>query len=247
MLLRNHSGHDHPRFEVVPAVDVLGEEAVRLERGAFDRILVRERDPCALARRFAEAGARTVHVVDLDGARSGRCRPDMVRRLVAAARPARVQASGGIRTLADAEALLGAGAERVVVGTAAWASPQSLASYAAALGDRLLVAVDVREGRLVARGWTEKTELTVGEAIERCREAGVERILCSAVERDGTLAGPDLVLLGEVVERFGRDVLAAGGIRSIADLAAVEAVGCAGAIVGRALLEGALPLSVLAR
>jgi phosphoribosylformimino-5-aminoimidazole carboxamide ribonucleotide (ProFAR) isomerase len=158
-----------------------------------------------------------------------------------------VQASGGIRTVADAEAMLGAGAERVVVGTAAWASPQALATYAAALGDRLVVAVDVREGRLVARGWTEETELTAGEAIERCREAGVERILCSAVERDGTLAGPDLVLLGEVVERFGSGVFAAGGIRSLGDLDAVEAVGCVGAIVGRALLEGALPLSVLAR
>ncbi|MDW8339565.1 MAG: 1-(5-phosphoribosyl)-5-[(5-phosphoribosylamino)methylideneamino] imidazole-4-carboxamide isomerase [Thermoleophilia bacterium] len=244
---RRLGGGDDARFEVLPAVDLLGEEAVRLEQGAFDRVVAREPDPVALARRFAEAGARTIHVVDLDGARSGRCRPELVRRLVAAARPARVQAAGGIRTIGDAEALLAVGAERVVVGTAAWESARALAGFAAALGERLVVAVDVRGGRVVARGWTGETGLAVEEALARCREAGVSRILCSAVERDGTLAGPDLPLLKTAVQGLGHGVLAAGGIRSVEDLEAVEAVGCEGAIVGRALLEGAVPLSVLGR
>src|SRR5947209_9837567 len=105
-------------IEVIPAVDVLGEEAVRLEQGDYERVVERADDPVALARRWVEAGAKRVHLVDLDGARSGRIRPELVREVAAAARPAALQASGGIRSLADAQALLDAGADRVVVGTA---------------------------------------------------------------------------------------------------------------------------------
>jgi phosphoribosylformimino-5-aminoimidazole carboxamide ribotide isomerase len=233
------------RFRVIPAVDLLGESAVRLERGDFDRVVLQEDDPEALVERLVAAGARLVHVVDLDGARSGRPRFEVVRRLAAAASPARVQASGGVRTPADAEGLLEAGASRVVVGTAAFAHPDALAEYRDALAGRLVVAVDVRAGRVQVRGWTESTGLTAEEAAERCAAAGVARLLCTAVERDGTLEGPDLGLLARVRERSGLPVLAAGGITSAADLAAVEELGCEGAVVGRALLDGSLSLSIL--
>jgi len=232
-------------FEVIPAVDLLGGAAVRLEQGAFDRVVAREADPLALVRRFVAAGARRIHVVDLDGARSGRLRPGLIGQIAAAAAPARVQASGGVRSLADARALLEAGAERVVVGTAAFAKPQALERLVAELGERLVVAVDVRAGRVLARGWCARTSLRVEQALERCVGAGVQRLLCTAVERDGTLAGPDLELLGRVVEGSGLPVLAAGGVRSEADLAALAEAGCEGAIVGRALLEGGVPLRAL--
>jgi phosphoribosylformimino-5-aminoimidazole carboxamide ribotide isomerase len=231
---------------VIPAVDVLGNGAVRLEHGDFRRVVAREDDPEALARRFVDAGARLVHVVDLDGARSGRTRPELVGRLVAAAAPAAVQASGGIRSLSDAEGLLDAGAARVVVGTAAFAEPDAVARYATSLGDRLVVALDVRDGRVAAAGWTRDTGLAVEEAAERCAAAGVARLLCTAIDRDGTLAGPDLDLLERVRLRSGLPVLAAGGIASPADIEAVASLGCEGAIVGRALLDGSLPLSSLA-
>jgi phosphoribosylformimino-5-aminoimidazole carboxamide ribotide isomerase len=197
-----------------------------------------------VAARLAGAGAGLVHLVDLDGARSGRIRPELVTAVAAAARPAAVQASGGIRSPADAEALLAAGAARVVVGTAAFASPAAAAELAGALGDRLVVAVDVRAGRVKVAGWKEDGGLRVEDAVERCRAAGVARLLCTAVERDGTMAGPDLDLLRRVCAS-GMPVLAAGGIRSEDDLRAVAAAGCAGAVVGRALLEGAIPLSAL--
>ncbi len=232
---------------MIPAVDLLGDEAVRLERGDFGRVAVREADPIALVERLVGAGARLLHVVDLDGARSGRIRPELVRRLVAAASPAAVQASGGVRAPRDAELLLAAGAARVVVGTAAFAEPRALERYAAALGDRLVVAIDVRAGLVAVGGWVRSTELTAEGAAESCARAGVPRLLCTAIERDGTLDGPDLDLLARVRARSGLPVLAAGGIRSAADLAAVETAGCEGAIVGRALLEGRLPLSVLDR
>ena len=233
------------QFEVIPAVDVLGEEAVRLERGAFDRIVARERDPLALVELFVAAGASRIHVVDLDGARAGRLRPDLVRAVVAHAAPVRVQASGGVRSLVDAYALLAAGADRVVVGTAAFADPNALEPLVRELGDRLVVAIDARDGRVVTRGWTLHTELTVDLAVDRCVAAGVQRLLATAVDRDGTLGGPDLEFLTAVVERSDVPVLAAGGVRSEADLAALEQTGCEGTVVGRALLDGRLPLSVL--
>jgi phosphoribosylformimino-5-aminoimidazole carboxamide ribotide isomerase len=228
-------------FQVLPAVDLLGDEAVRLEQGDFGRVAARAR-PEELVRRFAAAGARVIHVVDLDGARRGRIRTDVVGRLVEAARPAKVQASGGIRSPADAERLLTAGATRVVVGTAALAQVGALEQFVAELGDRLVVAIDVRGGRVAARGWLEDTGLEAAEVARRCAAAGVSRILCTAIERDGMLRGPDLDLLREVKEASGLPVLAAGGIRSEADLAAVAAIGCEGAVVGRALLDGSLPL-----
>src|SRR3954452_2567797 len=121
------------RIEVIPAVDVLGEGEVRLPQGDYDAVVERAGEPVALARRFAEAGARRIHLVDLDGARSGRVRPDLVARIAEAARPAELQASGGIREVADAEALLAAGADRVVVGTAAFEG-EGVERFAAALG-----------------------------------------------------------------------------------------------------------------
>jgi phosphoribosylformimino-5-aminoimidazole carboxamide ribotide isomerase len=245
MLTRQHGNGN--AFRVIPAVDLLGEEAVRLERGEFDRVVVRESDPVALVERFVEAGARLVHAVDLDGARSGETRPELVRRLAAAASPARIQASGGVRSIGDAERLLDAGATRVVVGTSAFSESRALERYATRLADRLVVAIDVRAERVVIRGWGRKTAVTAEEAAERCAAAGVSRLVCTAVDRDGTLEGPDLDLLARVRERSGLPVLAAGGVRSTSDLAAIEAAGCEGAIVGRALLQGQLPLSILAR
>jgi phosphoribosylformimino-5-aminoimidazole carboxamide ribotide isomerase len=232
-------------FQVVPAVDLFGDEAVRLEQGDFDRVTVRA-NPEELVRRFAAAGARLVHVVDLDGARAGGIRQGLIGRLAEAAAPAKVQASGGIRSPADAEQLLAVGAARVVVGTAAFAEPKALEQFAASLGDRLVVAIDVRGGRVAVRGWLEDTALDAAEVARRCAEAGVSRILCTAIERDGMLRGPDLDLLSAVSEASGLPVLAAGGIRSEADLAAVAAIGCEGAVVGRALIDGSLPLTVLA-
>jgi phosphoribosylformimino-5-aminoimidazole carboxamide ribotide isomerase len=232
-------------FQVLPAVDLLGDEAVRLEQGDFGRVAVRAQ-PEELVRRFAAAGARLIHVVDLDGASRGRIRPDVVRRLAGAAGAARIQASGGIRSPGDAELLLAAGAARVVVGTAVLAEPEALEPFVAQLGDRLVVAIDVRRGRVAARGWLEDTGLEAPAVARRCAEAGVSRILCTAIERDGMLGGPDLDLLGAVREACGLPTLAAGGVRSEADLAAVAAIGCEGAVVGRALLDGSLPLSALA-
>ncbi len=224
-------------MEVLPAIDLLGRKAVRLEQGDYERVS-QFGEPTELAAQFAAAGARWIHVVDLDGARAGQIRPVVVAALVHASSPASVQASGGVRSVADAETLLRAGASRVVVGTAAWTLLDDLV---ASLGDRLVVALDVRDGAVHTRGWTESS-LELDQAIDRCTAGGVSRLLCTAIERDGMLEGPDVELVRHVVERSGLPVLAAGGISSEADLDALERAGAEGAIVGRALLDGTIQL-----
>jgi phosphoribosylformimino-5-aminoimidazole carboxamide ribotide isomerase len=226
-------------MEVIPAIDLLGDEAVRLHQGDYERA-TGFGAPIELAARFGAEGARWIHVVDLDGARSGRVRPEVVRGLVDAAGPASVQASGGVRALDDAQELLDAGAARVVVGTAAFGG--LLPDFVKALGWRLVVALDVRDGVVRTTGWTESTGLSVDDAVDLCVLAGVQRLLCTAIDRDGTLSGPDVELVARVVNRSGRRVLAAGGIRSRSDLDALASVGAEGAIVGRALLEGTITL-----
>jgi len=216
------------QIEVIPAVDVLGEGAVRLERGDYDSVVERAGDPVTLARQWADAGATRIHLVDLDGARSGNVRPELVREIASLGVP--VQASGGIRSLVDARALLEAGADRVIVGTAAWPDPTPWFE----LGEALVLALDVRDGEVRTAGWTVGSGLRFDEALALAAE---RRMLVTAIDRDGTLTGPDLDLVRQAVEAGGR-VLAAGGIRSIEDVTALAAVGAEAAIVGRALLSG---------
>jgi phosphoribosylformimino-5-aminoimidazole carboxamide ribotide isomerase len=245
VLIRQTAPHSLRKLTVIPAVDLLGDHAVRLRQGDYDRVTNRRADPLGLVESYRDAGAELIHLVDLGGARSGELRPDIVRRAVVAAAPARVQASGGIRSTSDAERLLSAGAARVVVGTAAFSDDDALQRFAAALGEHLVVAVDVRDGHVAVGGWTQATMITVDDAAERCNAAGVPRILCTAIDRDGTLSGPDVDLLQRVAARARMPVLAAGGVRSHDDLAAIAEAGCEAALVGRAFLEGRLPLSVL--
>jgi phosphoribosylformimino-5-aminoimidazole carboxamide ribotide isomerase len=221
---------------LLPAVDVLDGTAVRLERGDFGRITASAGDPAELVRRLASDQPAWIHVVDLEGARDGVVHLGLVRRLVEAAAGVPVQAAGGVRSTADALALVEAGAARVVVGTAAFA-PAGQRPYVDALGDRLVVAVDVRDGKVATKGWQGTSGLGVDEAVDRCVDAGVSRLLCTAIDRDGTLTGPDVELVASVVARSRLPVLAAGGIRSEDDLAALASVGAEGAIVGRALLN----------
>jgi phosphoribosylformimino-5-aminoimidazole carboxamide ribotide isomerase len=153
-----------------------------------------------------------------------------------------LQLGGGVRSVADAEALVQVGVARVLVGTAAF-GPIPLEDFVAALGDRLVVAVDVADGVVRTAGWLGSSGLTTSAALDRCTAAGVTEVLCTAIDRDGTLSGPDLALLREARARFGGSLLAAGGIRDAEDLEAVRQTGADGAVVGRALLEGSLRLS----
>lgn len=226
-------------MEVMPAIDVLDGRAVRLAEGRRDAVTLEGGDPVELARRFASEGAMRLHVVDLDGAFSGMPSLDLVAALAAAGRLP-LQVGGGYRTIEALEAAIDAGAERVMVGTAAL-SPGFLTAAVAMTGSGLVVAVDVRNGRVAVEGWTRSSSLTAPELARRCAEAGVARLLVTATARDGSLAGPDLDLLAQVLP-IGLPVIAAGGIASISDLVALQELGCEAAVVGSALLAGRFTL-----
>ena len=234
-------------FELIPAIDLRGGQVVRLEQGDFDRETVFEAEPAAAARRFVGAGARLLHVVDLDGARAGA--PTQLAKLaaiVAASRGmARVEAAGGIRRPEDVEAVFGAGAGRAVFGTAALRDPSLVASVVTTAGaDRVAVAVDVKDGLAVGDAWLSDANGTPPEElIRRLADTGVIWFEVTAVDRDGLLGGPDLRLLERLVGLDQGGVIASGGIRGLEDVLAVQAIGAAGAIVGRAIYDGTFDLA----
>jgi phosphoribosylformimino-5-aminoimidazole carboxamide ribotide isomerase len=235
------------RFELLPAIDLRGGRVVRLREGDFARETVYGDDPPEVVGRFRAAGATWLHVVDLDGAVAGRPvqAPVVASILAAVDGDLAVQVAGGIRDAAAVRSALGSGARRVVLGTAALADPSFAGRMVREHGaDRIVVALDVRDGLAIGEGWRRGAAGTpVGEAARRMIDAGVGRLAVTAIARDGLLAGPDLRLLASIVDLRGAAVIASGGISTLDDLRAVRRVGCAGAIVGRALYEGTLDLA----
>jgi phosphoribosylformimino-5-aminoimidazole carboxamide ribotide isomerase len=225
---------------LLPAIDILGGRAVRLARGSFEQATVYDVDPVEAARRWSEMGARALHVVDLDGARAGE--PVNLARIreIAEVAGVPIQVGGGLRTVEAVEAVVGAGAHRVVIGTAAYRDLDLLDEVVARIGERLVVSLDARDGHLAGAGWTEQTELPVGVAIERLRARGVRRFVYSSIDRDGMLAGPDLDAIRRVAQTVRGSFIYSGGVSSLEDLRAVarlRQVNLAGVIVGKALYE----------
>ena len=226
-------------FDILPAIDVLEGRVVRLHQGRREAVTIGGGDPVELARRFRDEGARRLHLVDLDGAFNGTPTLGLVER-VASAGGLPLQVGGGYRTADAIGAAIEAGADRVMVGTAAL-SPGFLVDVAARFGGRLVVAIDVRDGAVAVDGWTRSSGTTAATLAQDCAAAGVERLLVTSTARDGSLAGPDVELLGEVLQAR-LPVIAAGGISSIDDLIAVRALGCEAAVAGSALLAGRFTL-----
>lgn len=226
---------------LLPAIDILGGKAVRLTQGEFDQQTVYDADPVDAARRFADGGARALHVVDLDGARGGSpTNLDHVRRIIEATRLP-IQLGGGLRSLAAIEQAVAAGATRIVLGTAAFRDVDLLDEALARWGDRVVVSVDARDGRLAAAGWTEELEVPVEKVIAQLAARGVRRFVYSSIERDGVLAGPDLDAARRMAQVVRGSFIYSGGIASLDDLEALRAlrqVNLAGVIVGKALYEG---------
>lgn len=233
-------------FEILPAIDLRGGRVVRLEAGDFARETAFSDDPVAVASAFADAGARWLHVVDLDGARSGRpAHHEGIAAIVAevGGRVA-VEVAGGLRSADVVGGALAAGATRVVLGTAALADPSFAGALVAAVGpSALAVALDIRDGLAVGHGWVpDAAGIPVDEAIARLTAVGVTTFEVTAIDRDGLLGGPDLTLYERLVGATDASIIASAGIASVDDVRAVRAIGCAGAIIGRALYDGRLVL-----
>lgn len=223
---------------VIPAIDLRDGRAVRLMQGDYARETVYGDDPVEVARRWSEAGADMVHVVDLDGARSGLSEQLDLVRSIAGVMP--VEVGGGLRTEADVAQALRAGARRVVVGTAAL-DLDLVTALVVEYGDRLVVALDTRSGVVATEGWTRDSERTLIELAEQLLEIGVQRFLHTDVERDGTLTEPNFDSLRRLIG-LGAPVIASGGVSSLEDIERLRDLGTEAVIVGRALYEGTFTL-----
>lgn len=232
-------------MDLYPAIDLRGGRCVRLYQGDYAQETVYADDPVAQARAFADAGAPWVHVVDLDGARSGVPAHTEQIAAIAAAVDVPVQTGGGIRDEAAAEALFAAGVARVVFGTVALEQPELVARVAAR--HPVAVGLDARGGQVAVRGWEETSGRSVLDVAQEFEAAGIAALVVTDIGRDGTLEGPDVDGLAAVLAATTVDVVASGGVGTLADLGALRALDAAGrrlsgAIVGRALYEGAFTL-----
>jgi phosphoribosylformimino-5-aminoimidazole carboxamide ribotide isomerase len=231
---------------LLPAIDILEGKAVRLTQGEFDQRTEYDADPLEAARRWVAAGARALHVVDLDGARGGApVNLHHVERIVSEV-VVPVQLGGGLRTIAAVRDALEIGVTRVILGTAAYTDIDFLDEALAAHRERIVVSVDARHGKLASSGWTEQTEIPAEAVIETLGKRGVTRFVYSSIERDGTLSGPDLHEVGRIADVVRGTFVYSGGVSSLQDLralASLRQVNLAGVIVGKALYEGRLDVA----
>lgn len=236
-------------FTVYPAIDVRAGRVVRLRQGDYADETRYGDDPLAFALRYAEAGAAWLHLVDLDAAKAGGYTLQPLLRDLRARTGLQVQTGGGVRSEADVAALLEAGAARVVVGSLAVTAPDTVMGWLARFGsERITVALDARQDemgtwRLPVHGWTQVAAEMLDALLARYADAGLVHLLCTDIARDGMLAGPNIELYRRLCERHpGVRVQASGGVRDADDVAAARAAGCAGAVLGKALLDGRLSL-----
>jgi phosphoribosylformimino-5-aminoimidazole carboxamide ribotide isomerase len=232
-------------MQPIPAIDLKDGKTVRLFKGRFDAVSEYDFAPEELVRRYLGMGVEWVHVVDLDGARSGSGGNREIIRRVAEIAEGRIQVGGGVRTRRDAEALIGLGVGRVVVGSAAAESPDEVLQWLEAFGpERVVLAFDVRINTVglpvvLTRGWTQESNVSLWDALEHWYGAGLRHVLCTDAERDGAMEGPNTQLYADAAGRFPAvQVQASGGVRHLADLEALRVTGAAAAIIGKALLDG---------
>ncbi len=236
-------------MEVIPAIDLLNRQCVRLFQGDFSRVTVYSADPIELARRYHDAGLRRLHVVDLDGARTGSPQNMDLITAMAGQIGLAVQAGGGLRHIDRALALRAAGADRVVVGSIAAEKPDTALEWLERLGaEHLVLAFDVRitdneDPAVLTRGWVKDSGSSLWALLERFCARGARHFLCTDVAQDGTLAGPNLNLYRECTRRFpAAAVIASGGVGSLSDLHQLAQTGAAAVVTGKALLDGRLTL-----
>jgi phosphoribosylformimino-5-aminoimidazole carboxamide ribotide isomerase len=236
-------------FEIFPAIDLRGGRCVRLLQGDYERETVFSDDPVGIARRWAAAGARWLHIVDLDGAHGGVSLNLTVVAEIAAAVPLPIQLGGGIRDRAAVLAALHVGVQRVIVGTSLISGdPQAVDAMLTEFGERIVVGVDARDGHVAVQGWTETTDRDAIELARALQARGARRLVYTDISSDGMLAGPNVEGVRRMVEALSIPVIAAGGVSKADDarqLATLESSGLEGAIIGKALYTGAVRLEEL--
>ncbi|MGR4894786.1 1-(5-phosphoribosyl)-5-[(5-phosphoribosylamino)methylideneamino]imidazole-4-carboxamide isomerase [Stenotrophomonas sp. LARHCG68] len=236
-------------FTVYPALDIRNGCVVRLLQGDYAQQTTYGDDPLPRAQAFATAGARWMHLVDLDAAKAGGYTLAPLLAQIASTTPLEVQTGGGVRGRDDVARILDAGASRVVIGSLAVREPDNVLAWLSEFGaEHLTIALDTRQGedgvwRLPVHGWTETADVTLDELAQRYARAGMKHLLCTDISRDGMLTGPNIDLYAHLVQLLPDvAVQASGGVRDVGDVRAAKVAGCGGAVLGKALLEGRLQL-----
>lgn len=223
---------------ILPAIDLLGGKCVRLAQGDYGREKVYGDDPVALAEQFQAQGGDVLHVVDLDGAKTGEPLNLASIERIAKAMSIPVEVGGGVRTLEAARRLLDLGVARVVMGTTLVRDPDGAAKIFAALGEQVVAGIDARNGKVAVSGWTEQSEVTALDLAARMQQAGARRVILTDIARDGMLSGPNLQLLEEVAGGLAIPVIQSGGIGTLDHVRSLVGTRAEGVIIGRALYEG---------
>ena len=229
-------------MNIFPAIDLVDKKAVRLYKGDYAQMTVYSEDPVAVAKAMEAEGARFLHLVDLEGARDGGTpNLDVVRR-IAAETALFTEIGGGVRDRETVERYLEAGVDRVILGTAAVSDPAFLREALRSFGDAVAVGVDIRDGFVAIKGWTEKSALEPFAFCGELQALGVRTLICTDVSRDGAMQGANRELYRALAQRFSMDIIASGGVSSLEDVRALRALGLYGAIIGKAYYTGAIDL-----
>ena len=224
-----------------PAIDIYGGKAVRLLHGDYARMTVYNDNPLAVARDFIACGATHIHIVDLEGAKTGETpNLELIAKIASCGLFAEV--GGGIRSEEVAKRYLDAGVQRVILGTAAVTNPALLAQLVKAYGERIAVSVDVKDGCAAIRGWTEASSLTCDALCRRLADTGVSTVICTDISRDGAMRGTNRALYADLSHRYPMNFIASGGVSSMEDVTALRDLGIYGAIIGKAYYTGAIDL-----
>ena len=227
---------------IYPAIDLVDGKAVRLFKGDYAQMTVYSDDPVSVAKDFQNAGAKRMHLVDLEAAKSGIPENAETIRAIAENTDLFLEVGGGIRTMETLERYLGLGVDRAILGTAAVTDPKFLRDAVEKYGEKVAVGVDLKDGYVAIKGWTETSELTAEAFFEKMEGLGVKTVICTDISRDGAMGGTNRELYKALSEKFSIDLIASGGVSSLEDIAALKEMGLHGAIIGKAYYTGAIDL-----
>ena len=229
-------------MNIFPAIDLYGGKAVRLYKGDYENMTVYSDNPVEIARDFQSQGARHIHIVDLEGARDGGTPNIKVIEQIARETSLFSEVGGGIRNMQTADAYLSSGVDRVILGTAAVKDEEFLKAAVKKYGEKVAVGIDIKDGFVAIKGWTEKSEYTCTEFFKKMGNYGVEYVICTDISKDGAMQGTNLELYRELSEKFRLKITASGGISSIEDIKALRKMNIYGGIIGKAYYIGAIDL-----
>ena len=229
-------------MNIIPAIDLIGGQAVRLMKGDYNKVTVYSDTPCDVAKSFEERGASFLHIVDLDGAKEGSTANFETIRAIVANTSLSVEVGGGIRSMETVKKYVDIGVDRVIIGTAAVTDPDFLKEAVSAYPEQIAVGIDIKDGMVAIKGWTELSALSCFEFCQSVQELGVKTIICTDISKDGMMSGTNLELYRELYEKFNLNIIASGGVSTMDDVRKLSEMKLFGAILGKALYTGAIDL-----